>query len=379
MLFSISEELEMTRSVIREFAESKVAPNAGERDEAEVFDRSIFEKMGELGITGIPIGEPYGGAGSDWMTFTVVLEELSRVCASTAAALAAHTVYAAWPIYAFGSEETKASFLKELASGKRLGACALPSAINEKARIDDGITARLNGGNWELNGMQSFVIQAEIADSCVVFAQIGKGKRKSGFNAFLVESGTAGFETGNKVSKLGLRSLMTAEIRFKHCMIPEKNRIGQEGQGQEMAMSLIETGHISAAAQAVGIAQGALEAAAAYAKERKQFGTAIGKQQGISFKLADMSAKIEAARLLAYQAAWRKDAGLDCGRESAIARKFTADTAVAVTIEAVQIFGGYGYMREYRMERYLRDAKCLETEIGTGGMETDCIYRMLTE
>lgn len=379
MLFSISEELEMTRSVIREFAESKVAPNAGERDEAETFDRLIFVKMGELGITGIPIGERYGGAGSDWLTYTVVLEELSRVCASTAAALAAHTVYTAWPIYAFGSEETKTSYLKELASGKRMGACALPHAKNEKARMEDGITARLNGGNWELNGVYSFAIQAEIADSCVVFAQIGKGKRKSGFNAFLVESGTAGFEIGKKVRKLGLRSLMTAEIRFKQCMIPKKNRIGQEGQGQEMALSLIDIGHISAAAQAVGIAQGALEAAAAYAKERKQFGTPIGKQQGISFKLADMSAKIEAARLLAYQAAWRKDAGLDCGRESAIARKFTADTAVAVTIEAVQIFGGYGYMQEYRMERYLRDAKCLETEIGTGGMETDCIYRVLTE
>ena len=379
MLFSISEELEMTRSVIREFAESKIAPNAGERDDAETFDRSIFAKMGELGITGIPIGERYGGAGSDWMTYTVVLEELSRVCASTAAALAAHTVYTAWPIYAFGSEETKASYLKELASGNRLGACALPNIKNEKARMEDGITTRLNRENWELNGVYSFAIQAEIADSCVVFAQIGKGKRKSGFNAFLVESGTAGFEIGKKVRKLGLRSLMTAEIRFKQCMIPKKNRIGQEGQSQEMAHSLIDIGHISAAAQAVGIAQGALEAAAAYAKERKQFGTPIGKQQGISFKLADMSAKIEAARLLAYQAAWRKDADLDCGRESAIARKFTADTAVAVTIEAVQIFGGYGYMQEYRMERYLRDAKCLETEIGTGGMETDCIYRVLTE
>lgn len=379
MLFSISDELEMTRSVMREFAESIVAPNAGERDEAECFDRSIFEKMKELGITGIPISEPYGGAGGDWMTYAVVLEELSRVCASTASALAAHTVYSSWPIYAFGSDEAKASFLKELAGGTKLGACALPNAKKDKSQMDYSISAHLNGPNWELNGEHSFVIQAEIADSCLVFAQIGKGKKKSGFNAFLVESGTDGFDIGSKVRKLGLRSLMTAEIRFRKCAIPKKNRIGKEGQGQEIVLSLIDIGHISAAAQAVGIAQGALEAATAYAKERKQFGVLIGKQQGISFKLADMSARIEAARLLTYQAAWRKDEGLTCSKDAAIARKFTADAASAVTIEAVQIFGGYGYMQEYRMERYLRDAKCLETEIGTGGMETDCIYRMLTE
>jgi acyl-CoA dehydrogenase len=374
MQFCVSEELELTRSVIREFAESEVARQAGGRDEKEQFDRTLFKRMAELGLTGIPIDENCGGAGSDWLTYAVVLEELSRVCASTSAALAAHTVYAAWPLYKFGSEDTKSLFLKELASGSRLGACA-PLSI----RRENSVVARKNGANWELNGVHSYVLQAEVADSCIVFAQTGSGKRNTAYSVFVVERGKPGFIIGNKVSKLGLRSLMTAEVTFEQCIVSSNRRIGKLGQGQEIASSLIEKSHISAAAQAVGIAQGALEAAASYAKERKQFGQLIGKQQGISFKLADMSAKTEAARLLTYQAAWRMDEGLSCGREAALARKFAADTAVAAAIEAIQIFGGYGYMQEYRMERYLRDAKCLETEVGTGGMETDLFYRMLTE
>jgi butyryl-CoA dehydrogenase len=335
--------------------------------------------MGELGLTGIPIGEAYGGAGSDWLTYAIVLEELSRVCASTAASLAAHTVYAAWPIFAYGSDRAKQLFLNELASGSRLGACALPIASKKKNCTDYTILARKRGVSWELNGAHSFAIQADVADSFVIFAQSASGTRNSTYSAFVVEQNTPGFKIGNKVRKLGLRSLMTAEIHFEECVISANHRIGKAGQGQEIASSLIDIGHISAAAQAVGIAQGALESAAAYAKERKQFGLLIGKQQGISFKLADMSAKIEAARLLAYQAAWRRDEQLSCSREAAIARKFAAETAVHAAIEAIQIFGGYGYMQEYRMERFLRDAKCLETEVGTGGMETDLFYRMLTE
>ncbi|WP_053376094.1 acyl-CoA dehydrogenase family protein [Paenibacillus sp. FJAT-27812] len=374
MQFCISEELELTRSVIREFAESEVTRRAGERDELEQFERKLFNRVAELGLTAIPIDESSGGAGSDWLTYAVVLEELSRVCASTSASLAAHTVYAAWPLYKFGSKETHSLFLKELASGSRLGACAPLSKQG-----NNSIRAHKTGRDWELNGGHSLVLQAEAADHCVVYAQTGSGKRKNDYSVFLVESGTSGFIVGNKVSKLGLRSFMTAEVTFEHCIVTANHRIGHLGQGQEIATSLIDISHISAAAQAVGIAQGALEAAAAYAKERKQFGLLIGNQQGISFKLADMSAKTEAARLLTYQAAWRMDEGLSCRREAALARRFAADTAVAAAIEAIQIFGGYGYMQEYRMERYLRDAKCLETEVGTGGMETDLFYRMLTE
>lgn len=379
MLFSTSEELEMIRAAIRDFAEREVAPNAGVRDAEECFERKLFGVMGELGLTGIPIADTYGGAGSDFLTYAVVLEELARVCASTAAVIAAHTAYSVWPIYTFGSEEVKAVFLKGLASGTKLGACALPNRSSGKARLDNGVTFHTEGAYLELNGVHPFVIHAGLADIYVVYAQTRYGKRKNGFSAFLVESGTPGFNIGKKVRKLGLRSLMTAEIEFEHCKIPKKDRLGKEGQGQDIALAAIDIGHISAAAQAVGISQGALEAAAAYAMERKQFGIQIGRQQGISFKLADMSARTEAARLLTYQAAWRKSEGLSCSREAAIARKFASDTAVSVTIDAVQVFGGYGYMREYRMERFLRDAKCLETGIGTGGMETDCVYRILTE
>lgn len=379
MRFHLSEELEMTRSVVRHFAEKEVAPNAGGRDETEQFERLLFGKMGELGLTGIPIPEQYGGAGSDILTYAVVLESLSQVCASTAAVLAAHTAFSAWPVCRFGSEELKRLYLNEMAGGVKLGACGFPAVSRDRTAKDNGIIATAEDDGFVLNGANSFVINAGAADIYIVYAQVPSIRRKPVLSAFLIESGTPGCYIGNKVRKLGLRSLMTAEIVFEHCMVAKENRIGKEGQGQEIADSVIDIGHIGAAAQAVGIAQGALEAAADYAKERMQFGKQIGRQQGISFKLADMSAKIEAARLLTYQASWRLNEGLSCSKEAAIARKFTADTAVAVAIDAVQVFGGYGYMREYRMERFLRDAKCLETDIGTGGMQTDFIYRILAE
>lgn len=379
MQFNLSEELEMTRSVVRHFAEKEVAPNAGERDETEQFERTLFGKMGELGLSGIPIPEQYGGAGSDILTYAVVLEALSQDCASTAAGLAAHTAFSAWPILHFGSEELKRLFLNEMAGGVKLGACVFPTVSRDKTVKDHGIIATADGDGFVLNGSNSFVINAGAADIYIVYAQVPSLRRKPVLSAFIVESGTPGCYIGNNVRKLGLRSLMTAEMVFENCKVPNKNRLGKEGQGQEIAGSVIDIGHIGAAAQAVGIAQGALEAAAAYAKERMQFGKQIGRQQGISFKLADMSAKIEASRLLTYQASWRLNEGLSCSREAAIARKFSADTAVSVAIDAVQVFGGYGYMREYRMERFLRDAKCLETDIGTGGMQTDFIYRILAE
>lgn len=379
MKFCISEELEMTRSVLREFSESEIAPKSSERDEKEQFDRSLFDKMGQLGITAIPIDDFYGGAGSNWLTFAIVIEELARVCASTAAMLASHTIFTAWPIYTYGSEELKSLYLKELAMGAKLGACVLPTFITSKGEIASSISASSVGDHWELNGVQGCAIQAESADYCLVFAQLEHSRRKPQLSAFLLERGIPGLCVGERVRNMGLRSFSISDIKLDHCRISHQNKIGKDGQGHEMALSLMDISHISAAAQAVGIAQGAFEAAAAYAKERKQYGTVIGKQQGISFKLADMSTQLEAARLLTYQAAWRKDEGLPFSKEAAIARKFSAETAVTVAIEAVQIFGGYGYMQEFRMERLLRDAKCLETELGTGGMDTGCIYRMLKD
>jgi len=379
MQFSISDELEMTRSVLREFAESEVAPRAVERDEKEQFDRSLFDKMGQLGLTGIPIDELNGGAGSDWMTFIIVIEELARVCASTAAQLATHTIYAAWPIYTFGDEALKAMYLKGLAKGVKHGGCALPTIGAASGGLTSSLSARLKGDHWELNGEHACVFHADSADYYFVIARTELNRKKPHFNAFIIDRGTMGGQNGKRARMMGLRAIHISNLKLNTCQISQINKIGKDGQGFEIALSLIDIGHLSAAAQSVGVAQGAFEAAAAYAKERKQFGTLIGKQQGIAFKLADMSAQLEAARLLTYQAAWRKDEGLTFTKEAAIARKFSAEMAVTVAIEAVQIFGGYGYMQEYRVERFLRDAKCLQTELGTGGMESDCIYPMLKD
>jgi acyl-CoA dehydrogenase len=369
MRFHFPEELEMTRALIREFAVNEFAPGARERDEEERFDRKLFDQMRSLGLTGIPWPERYGGSGSDWLTYVVVIEELSRVCASIGAVLAAHIAHSSWPLYAFGSGELKEKYLPGLACGAKLGA----------ASLGQGITGYADGDDFVLNGSNRFIANAGEADIYVVIARKApeQRQRKRGYNAVIVEKGTPGFNVGARARKLGLRSLAVGEISFDNCRIPLANRIGKAGQGQEIAGSVLELAHISAAAQAVGIAQGALDAAAEYARDRKQFGKPIGRQQGISFKLADMAARLEAARLLAYQAAWRHSAGLPCRKEAALAGKFAADTAVAVTIEAVQVFGGYGYMREYPVERYMRDAKCIEMDIGSGKLYKDALIRSM--
>jgi butyryl-CoA dehydrogenase len=377
MRFQLSEELEMTRAVVREFAEQEVGPTAGERDEEERFDRSIFRKMGELGLTGIPWPEQYGGAGGDFLTYTVVLEELSRVCASTGAVLAGHIVYTGWPICHFGSEEQKKLYLTALSKGSRLGAYIFPRYDGVGAK--DEIIAELVGDEYILNGSNLVVNEAGEAEIFVVYAQAQLSKRKRGYCAFIVERGTRGFGFGKRKRKLGMRSLATSEVLFESCRIPKSRLIGSEKQGNEIAMSVLDLGRLSRAAQAVGVAQGAMEAAVAYAKERMQFGKPIGRQQGISFKLADMAVKIEGARWLAYQAAWRKDAGLSWKKEAAIAKQFAAKAAVFVTTETVQVFGGYGYIREYQVERFMRDAKCIEADEGTEEMRKDTVLRILLD
>lgn len=377
MQFQLSEELEMTRSVIRSFAEQQLAPNAVIRDEEACCDRKLFDSMGELGLAGIPIPEQYGGAGSDFMTYTIVLEELSKICASSAAMLAAHTAYTAWPIYLWGSEELREELLIPLATGKKLGGWGAPELEAAESPNRSMRAGKESDSAIVLSGQLPFVVNAGAADAYVMFAYADHGARK--LNAYVVESGASGSIIGMNEQKLGLCSFMTARMTMSNCKIPSRNRLGRQGEGQRIVRSIIDGAYISSAALALGIAQGALESAAAYAKEREQFGRFIGRQQGISFKLADMSARTEAARLLVYQAAWRKDEGLPCGQEAAIARKYASNAAIAVTIEAVQIFGGYGYMREYKMERYLRDAKCLESAIGVCGLQTNLIARILAE
>lgn len=371
MQFSLSTEQDMTRAFVREFAESELAPHASDRDEHERFDRKLFEQMAGLGLAAIPISEEYGGAGGDWLTFAIAIEEVSRVCVSTAAALASHTLFAAWPIYAFGDESLKDVYLSRLASGQLLGGCALPS-VKRPGAINDYTLAYSGSRNRRvLNGRHGTVLQAGVADLLLVFAQSRRQKRKDESLAFIVERNSPGIFVGENIQKMGLRSLMFNSVRFEHCSAAEASLPLNSEDMAELLTSLSQLAHISAAAQAVGMAQGAYEAAAAYAKQRKQFGILIGKHQGISFKLANIWTRIEAARLLVYQAAWRRDEGLSCSREAAIARKYSADCAVEAAIEAIQIFGGYGYMQEFRMERFLRDAKCLASKLGTGGMDMD--------
>ncbi len=363
----------MTRAFVREFSESEVAPRAAERDEQQKFDRFLFNQMASLGLAAIPINDEYGGAGGDWLTFAVAVEELARVCASSAAGLAAHTVFAAWPVYAYGNKRLKEAYLGGLSSGQLLGASVLPSIIHGGKVSQHNITYTDESDESELNGSHDFVLQAEPADLLLVFAQSGKRQRKGNCSAFLIEAQSSGVLIGKGIPKIGHRSIAMSAIQLDHCLVSSYNRVVKEKNGDDLLRSLSVIAQISAAAQAVGIAQGAYEAAAAYAVQRKQFGVLIGKQQGISFKLADMWTQLEAARLLTYQAAWRRDMGLSCSREAAIARKYSAACAVAVSIEAIQIFGGYGYMEEYRLERFLRDAKCLESAIGTGGAEWDSL------
>ncbi len=377
MQFQLSEEHEMLRKMVRDFAKNEVEPTAAERDEEERFDRSIFDQMAELGLTGIPWPEEYGGIGSDYLSYVIAVEELSRVCASTGVTLSAHTSLAGWPVYKFGTEEQKQKFLRPMAEGKKLGAYGLtePGSGSDAAKMKT--TARLDGNEYVLNGSKIFITNGGDAEIYVVFVVTNAEKKHKGISAFIVEKGTDGFSFGKKEKKLGIRSSPTLEIIFEDCRVPVENRLGEEGEGFKIAMQTLDGGRNGIAAQAVGIAQGALDAATSYAKERQQFGKPIGLQQGIGFKLADMATKVEAARLLTYQAAWRESEGLPYGKESAMSKLFAGDTAMEVTTEAVQVYGGYGYTKDYPVERYMRDAKITQIYEGTNEIQRLVISRML--
>ncbi|MDM5236928.1 MULTISPECIES: acyl-CoA dehydrogenase AcdA [Bacillus cereus group] len=379
MHFKLSEEHEMIRKMVRDFAKNEVAPTAAERDEEERFDRALFDQMAELGLTGIPWPEEYGGIGSDYLAYVIAIEELSRVCASTGVTLSAHTSLAGWPIFKFGTEEQKQKFLRPMAEGKKIGAYGLtePSSGSDAGGMKT--TAKLDGDHYVLNGSKIFITNGGIADIYVVFALTDPESKQRGTSAFIVESDTPGFSVGKKESKLGIRSSPTTEIMFEDCRIPVENLLGEEGQGFKVAMQTLDGGRNGIAAQAVGIAQGALDASVEYARERYQFGKPIAAQQGIGFKLADMATDVEAARLLTYQAAWLESEGLPYGKESAMSKVFAGDTAMKVTTEAVQVFGGYGYTKDYPVERYMRDAKITQIYEGTQEIQRLVISRMLTK
>ncbi|HFJ9293112.1 TPA: acyl-CoA dehydrogenase AcdA [Bacillus cereus] len=379
MHFKLSEEHEMIRKMVRDFAKNEVAPTAAERDEEERFDRELFDKMAELGLTGIPWPEEYGGIGSDYLAYVIAIEELSRVCASTGVTLSAHTSLAGWPIFKFGTEEQKQKFLRPMAEGKKIGAYGLTEPGSGSDAGGMKTIAKRDGDHYILNGSKIFITNGGIADIYVVFALTDPESKQRGTSAFIVESDTPGFSVGKKESKLGIRSSPTTEIMFEDCRIPVENLLGEEGQGFKVAMQTLDGGRNGIAAQAVGIAQGALDASVEYARERHQFGKPIAAQQGIGFKLADMATDVEAARLLTYQAAWLESEGLPYGKESAMSKVFAGDTAMKVTTEAVQVFGGYGYTKDYPVERYMRDAKITQIYEGTQEIQRLVISRMLTK
>ncbi|MEH6907603.1 acyl-CoA dehydrogenase [Neobacillus drentensis] len=379
MRFQLTEEHEMIKKMVRDFAKKEVEPTAAIRDEESRFDRSIFDKMAELGLAGIPWPEEYGGIGSDFLAYCIAVEELSRVDASIGVTLSAHTSLGGWPVYKFGTEEQKQQYLRPMAQGEKIGAYALTEPGSGSDAGAMRTTARLEGDHYVLNGSKIFITNGGYADIYIVFALTDPAQKTKGATAFIVESDFPGFSIGKKENKLGIRSSATTEIIFEDCIVPVENVLGKVGDGFKIAMMTLDGGRNGIAAQAVGIAQGALDAAVGYAKDRVQFGKPISLQQGIGFKLADMATNIEAARLLTYQAAWLESEGLPYGKESAMSKLFAGDTAMKVTTEAVQVFGGYGYTKDYPVERYMRDAKITQIYEGTQEIQRLVISRMLTK
>ncbi len=380
MKFELTEEQSLIRDTVRDFAETEIGPSAAQRDEEERFDRELmFDSLAELGLTGIVFPEKYGGAGADYISYAIAVEELPRVCASTGVTLSAHLSLCANPIYLFGTEDQKQQFLVPLATGEKMGAFGLtePSAGSDAGSTRTKAVKNENG--WILNGSKIFITNGGEAEIYVALARTDKdAKKHHGISAFIIDKGSEGFSFGKKEKKLGIRSSPTMEIIFENCKIPAENLLGEEGEGFKVAMKTLDGGRIGIAAQAIGIAQGALDQAVAYAKERKQFDKPISAFQGVSFQLADMATQIEASRLMVYNAAYRASAGLSYSQASAMAKLMASETAMKVTTQAVQILGGYGYTREFPVERMMRDAKITEIYEGTSEIQRLVIGASLT-
>ncbi|WP_209123392.1 acyl-CoA dehydrogenase [Alkalihalobacillus sp. BA299] len=377
MNLRFTEEQEMMRKMVRDFANEQITPFIEEMEENDTFPRAIVDQMGELGLMGIPISEQYGGAGMDFTSYIIAINELSKVSATVGVILSVHTSVGTNPILYFGTEEQKQRYIPKLASGKYLGAFGLtePGAGSDAGSLKTSAVKK--GDHYVLNGSKVFITNGGEADTYVVFAKTNPEEGSRGISAFIVEKDTPGFKVGKKEKKMGLHGSNTNTLIFEDAVVPAENLLGQEGCGFKIAMANLDYGRIGIAAQALGIAEAALEAATNYAKERKQFGRAIGTQQGLAFKLADMATKVEAARLLVYQAANLKDRGLKCGQQASMAKLFASRTAVEVAIEAVQVFGGYGYTKEYPVERYFRDAKVTEIYEGTSEIQRVVINKSL--
>ena len=381
MDFTLSKEHEMARQLFKDFAEKEVKPLAQEVDETEEFPRATVEKMAKAGFMGIPIPMEYGGQGCDILTYAMCVEELAKVCGTTAVIVSAHSSLCCDPIMNYGTEEQKQKYLVPLAKGEKLGAFGLtePGAGTDAQGVQTKAVLDEEAGEWVLNGSKCFITNGEVADIYIVIAYTDvvedkRGRKVKKFSAFIVEKGTPGFSFGTKEKKMGIRGSSTYELIFEDCRIPKENLLGQRGKGFPIAMHTLDGGRIGIAAQALGIAEGALERTIEYTKERKQFGRSIAAQQNTQFQLADMATKVEAAKMLVYKAAEKKaqyqaDHKTSYSVEAAMAKLYAAEVAMEVTTKAVQLHGGYGYIREYDVERMMRDAKITENYEGTSEVQ----------
>jgi butyryl-CoA dehydrogenase len=378
MFFDGSDEQKRIRSLARDFAIRELEPTAALRDEEERFDRALFDTMGGLGLTGIPWPERYGGMGADYVSYALAVEELSRACASTGVMLSVHTSLVGWCLYTYGTEAQKLKYLGPIANGKKLGAYSLTESGSGSDAKAMRTTATRDGEYYVLNGNKIFVTNGGEAEIYLVFAISDHQQKGKGYSAFIVEKGTEGFTFGKKEKKLGIRSSPTRELIFDNCRVSEENLLGQPGEGFAIAMAALDGGRIGIAAQALGIAQGTLDATIDFVRHQSRGGINLALQyQSIEASLADMAYRVEAARLLTYQAAWRESNGLTYGKEAAIAKLFSSDTAVQVTIEAMQIFGEYGYTKACPVERFMRDAKVTQIYEGTNEIQRIVISRMV--
>ncbi len=376
MDFQLDQQHEMARALFKEFAEKEVKPNAIEVDETEVFPMETVKKMQKYGFMGIPIPKEYGGQGCDPLTYVMCVEELAKVCGTTAVIVSAHTSLCCDPIMTYGTEEQKQKYLVPLAKGEKLGAFGLtePMAGTDAQGVQTKAVLSEDGKEWILNGSKCFITNGEVADVYIIIAYTDivedkRGRKQKKFSAFIVEKGTPGFTFGTKENKMGIRGSSTYELIFQDCHIPVENLLGARGKGFPIAMHTLDGGRIGIAAQALGIAEGALDRTVEYVKERKQFGRAIGQFQNTQFQLANMATQCEAAKMLVYAAADAKKNKDRYSVEAAKAKLFAAEVAMDVTTKAVQLHGGYGYIREYEVERMMRDAKITEIYEGTSEVQ----------
>ena len=375
MLFQLSEEQLMIQQAARDFAQNELKPGVIERDEHQKFPAAQVKMLGELGFLGMMVSEKYGGSNLDALSYVLVMEELSKVDASASVVVSVNNSLVCYGLEAFGTEAQKEKYLKPLASGTVIGAFCLSEPEAGSDATSQQTTAEDKGDHYLLNGTKNWITNGSTASTYLVIAQTHRELKHKGINAFIIEKGMAGFTVGPKENKLGIRGSDTHSLMFNDVKVPKENRIGEDGFGFKFAMKTLEGGRIGIAAQALGIAAGAYELALAYSKERKTFGKPIHEHQAIAFKLADMATQIEAARLLVYKAAWLKDQGQSYTLAGSMAKLFASKVAMDVTIEAVQIHGGYGFVKEYHVERLMRDAKITQIYEGTSEIQQVVISR----